>query len=215
MDSKNDVEGLFGCAEQEHDEAAWAAIVEQYRRLMIAWAVRCPATATSGESPEAIADQALTRAWLAIAPKGFAAFPNLAALLAYMRVCVTHTAIDATRTRAAQARTTQWLAVHEGRDPEQTLLEQLDRTELWRLVNSLITTEQERVVLVERYVLDLPPRRILARHPGLFTDVTAIYSAVRNLCCRLERHRELRQLWDEYTAGSAGSAAAVSRQIGE
>lgn len=148
MDSKNDIDGMFWLVEHEHDNAAWAAIVEQYRRLLIAWALRCPATATSGESPEAIADQALTRAWLAIAPKGFASFPNLAALLAYLRLCVTHTAIDATRARAAQARTMQWLTVLERRAPEQTLLEQLDRTELWHLVNSLITTEQERVVLV-------------------------------------------------------------------
>jgi DNA-directed RNA polymerase specialized sigma24 family protein len=200
MDSKQDVDSLFGGAEQEHDEAAWAAIVAQYRRLLIMWAARCPATATSGESPEAIADQALTRAWLAIAPKGLAAFPNLAALLAYLRVCVTHTAIDATRARAAQARMTQWRTVHEGSDPGQTLLEQLDRTEFWHLVSSLITTEQERVVLVERYVLDLPPRVILARHPTLFADVTTIYSVVRNLCCRLARHPELRQLWEDTVA---------------
>jgi DNA-directed RNA polymerase specialized sigma24 family protein len=200
MDSKQDVDSLFGGAEQAHDEAAWAAIVAQYRRLLITWAVQCPATATSGESPEAIADQALTRAWLAIAPKGFAAFPNLAALLAYLRVCVTHTAIDATRASAAQARATQWLTVPEASDPEQTLLEQLDRTEFWHLVSRLITTEQERVVLVERYVLDLPPRIILARHPTLFADITAIYSVVRNLCCRLARHPELRQLWEDAVA---------------
>jgi DNA-directed RNA polymerase specialized sigma24 family protein len=198
MGTNTDADGLFGRAGQGCDETAWAAIVNQYRRLLIAWAVRCPATATSGETPEAIADQALTRAWLAIAPKGFATFPNLAAFLAYLRVCVTHTAIDATRARVAQARTTQWLTIHDESNPEQTLLEQLDRTELWRLVNSLITTEQERVALVERYVLDLPPRIILARHSALFSDVTAIYSVVRNLCCRLERHRELRQLWEAY-----------------
>jgi DNA-directed RNA polymerase specialized sigma24 family protein len=196
MGTNTDADGLFGRAGQGCDETAWAAIVNQYRRRLIAWAVRCPATATSGETPEAIADQALTRAWLAIAPKGFAAFPNLAALLAYLRVCVTHTAIDATRARAAQARMTQWRTAHEGSDPEQAMLEQLDRTELWQLLNSLITTEQERVILVERYVLDLPPRIILARHPELFTDVTAIYSVVINLCCRLARHPELRQLWE-------------------
>src|SRR3954463_9448490 len=109
MGTNTDTDGLFGRAGQSYDETAWAAIVEQYRRLLIACAARCPATATSGESPEAIADQALTRAWLAIAPKGFAAFPNLAPLLSYLRVCVTHTAIDATRACAAQARTAQWL----------------------------------------------------------------------------------------------------------
>ena len=197
METIDDHDDRFDQVRQAPDDVAWAAIAGQYRRLLIAWALRCPATAASGESAEAIADQALTRAWLARTSKGFAACPNPAALLAYLRMCVTQTAIDAARARATQARTATWLAVHEPRYPEQALLEQLGRTALWRLVNDLIITEQEHVVLVERYVLDLPPRLILARHPTLFADVTAIYSAVRNICCRLRHQRDVRQLWEE------------------
>src|SRR4029450_2755657 len=106
------------------DDVAWAAIAEQYRRLLIAWALRCPATAASGERAEAITDQALTRAGLGVTYKCFAAFPNPAALLAYLRMCVTHTAIDAARARAAEVRTATWLAGHEPRDPEEGVLGQ-------------------------------------------------------------------------------------------
>jgi hypothetical protein len=71
------------------------------------------------------------------------------------------------------------------------------REELWRIVTSLVVSEQERVVLVESYVFDLPPRAILARHPGLFADVPSVYSAKRNLLNRLQRSRELQRLREE------------------
>jgi len=200
MKRSDNGKGLFGLTNSDPDAAAWTAIAERYRRLLIVWAVRCPATAASGESAEGIADQALTRAWSAISPKGFGSFPNLAAFLSYLHMCVTHVAIDAARARATQARIAQWLSVRETKDLEQTVLEELDRTEFWQLVNELVRTEQERVALVERFMLDLPPRIIQARHPVLFTDKTAVYSAVRNLCCRLQRHRELQLLWDERIA---------------
>ena len=200
MDRIEQGDEIFERLIRAHDDTVWTAFATQYRRLLIAWAARCPATVASGESAEAIADQALARAWVALSAKGFSGFPTLAAFLAYLRRCVTHTAIDAARSWATPAQTATRLTVRESLDPEQALLEQLERAELWQLVNSLIATEQERVVLVERYVLDLAPRVILARHPLLFADVTAIYAAVRNLCCRLQRHRDLRQLWEEHLA---------------
>jgi len=52
---------------------------------------------------------------------------------------------------AVQAKTAQRLAVREIMNPERTVLEQLDRTQLWSIVKNLITTEQEWVIFVERY----------------------------------------------------------------
>ncbi len=80
------------------------------------------------------------------------------------------------------------------------MLERLDRAELWRIIAGLVKTEAERVVLLERFVQDLPPRTILARHPTLFADVGAIYAAIRNVCERLRRNPELRRLYDERRA---------------
>lgn len=196
MDIRNDDDTPL--SEDDQTLPTWTAIAEQYRHLMILWAARCTATPISGECVEAIADQALTRAWLALS-RGTATFPNRAAFLAYLRTCVTHTAIDAARAQAAQTRAPQSLLGQALMCPEQVLLEQLDRAELWRVVSTLITTEQERIVLIERYVLDIPPRHILTRHPRLFADVASIYRTVRNLCDRLEHNAQLRQLWEEYT----------------
>ena len=71
------------------------------------------------------------------------------------------------------------------------MIAQLEREELWQLIMSLTTTEAERVALCERFVYDLPPRLIQARHPALFSDVTVVYMAICNLYDRLRRHREL------------------------
>jgi len=180
--------GLLDLTNSESDEAAWTAIAEQYRRLLIVCAVRYTATAASGESAEVIADQALTRAWLALSSKGLGSFPNPAAFLSYLRMCVTQVAIDAARARATQTRISQSLAASEATSAEQHIIEESERIKLWQLINGLMKTEEERVALVERFVLDLPPRIIQARHPALFADTTAVYRAVRTICDRLRRH---------------------------
>ncbi len=66
--------------------------------------------------------------------------------------------------------------------PEQIAIERIGQAELWRLIQGLVASEAERIVVVERFVLDLPPRAIQARHPELFADVRAVYGAIRNLC---------------------------------
>jgi DNA-directed RNA polymerase specialized sigma24 family protein len=188
---------LFRRAVQERDADAWAAITVRYRRLMIAWATRCQTAPVAGEPCEDLADRALTRAWAALSPERFADFPGLAALLAYLRTCVAATAIDAARARMAHERAIQRAAQTDPPLMEQVVLERISGAELWRIAASLVKTEAERVVLVERFVQDLPPRVILDRHPVLFEDVTAIYAAVRNLCGRLRRNPEIRRLYDK------------------
>src|SRR5439155_24875907 len=118
----------------------------------------------TNECYDDIADQAFARAWLALSPGRFDNFPNLGALLAYLRACVTTVMIDYARAQAAKARIIGKIEVGGSASPEQLVLEKLERRELWRLVTRLTVTEQECTVLVESYMLDLPPRAIWARH---------------------------------------------------
>jgi len=187
---------LFRHAVVEQSADAWATIAARYRNLMISWAVRCQASHIVHERNEDLADRALARAWTALSPERFAAFPNTAALLAYLRVCVTTTVIDAARAQAAYDRmcVVEWEAVAT---PEQATIAQLGRAELWPLVRTLVTTEAEWVALVERFVLDLPPRTIHVRHPTLFADVSVVYTAIRNLCDRLRRDQDIRRFYNE------------------
>ena len=82
MDIHDDSYDLFRRAVQERDADAWATIAARYRYLLVFWAAKCPTTQSAGEHCEDIADRALARAWAALSPERFGAFPNLAALLA-------------------------------------------------------------------------------------------------------------------------------------
>lgn len=191
---------LFRCAIVERDADKWAEIAARYRPLMIAWASNATVGGCADERSDEIADRALSRAWAALSPDRFAAFPGLGALLAYLRACVTATAIDAARSRAANDRLAHRLEVGFVATPEQVVLEKIGRAELWQLVSSLVETEQERVILFESFALDLPPRTILTRHPQLFASIWEIYGVKRNLLARLQRNPAIQRLRQELFA---------------
>ena len=189
---------LFRRAIVERDEDAWATLYERYRSLLISWSRRCGATLLIGEHCDDIADQAFARACMALSPGRFTQFPNLAKLLAYLRSCVVTVVIDCSRAQMARERALQNLEAHALATPEQIVLEEIERGDLWRLSSSLAETREERIVLVESFVLELPPRVIMARHPDLFTKIANVYFAKRNLLARLQRNPELQQLHELY-----------------
>ena len=188
---------LFRRAIVERDADAWAASATRYRRLMLSWARDSSARMAVTESYEDLADHALARAWMALSPARFANFPSLGAVLAYLRACVTAAVVDCARAEAARERMIGKLEVGDAASPEALVLQALNRGELWRLVEQLIAGEQERVVVVESYVYDLPPRAILTRHPELYADIDAVYAAKRNLLARLKGSRALREMFEE------------------
>lgn len=191
---------LFRHAIMNHDEDAWVESTVRYRPLLVTWAVYCSARSTIIEHCDDIADQALARAWRAISPARFTQFQNLAALLAYFRTCVTAVVLDYVRAQKAIERTLHRIEVHTVATPEEVLLDKINRTELWHLVNQIVETEQERTILSESFLLDMPPRTILARHPNLFSDIAAVYNAKRNLLGRLQRNRDLQELRRDWVA---------------
>lgn len=191
---------LFRRAIAEGDAAAWAAVYERYRPMLIGWARQNQITLQLGEESGDIADQALARAWAALTPARFDEFPNLASLLAYLRTCVAAVLIDMSRSRTSRERAMQRLEQRSTPTPEELVLDQMEFDMLWRVVSSVVESEQERVVLVENFVYNLPPRSILLRHPRLFDDVTDVYMAQRNLKARLQRNLALREIRQERAA---------------
>lgn len=188
---------LFRQAIEEHDAEAWSAIAMRYRNLLIAWVASCPGADACGERYEDLADEAFARAWQALSPQRFVAFPSLPALLGYLRACVSTTVIDALRSSAKHARAFQSID-ETGIQTEYAVIAALECEVLWERVVNMTTTEAERVALRERFVYDLPPRIILARHPALFPNITVVYTTIRNLCSRIQRNRELTQHYAEH-----------------
>jgi DNA-directed RNA polymerase specialized sigma24 family protein len=191
---------LFRRAIVERDDEAWAEIYTYFRPLLIGWARHAYTRAPAVGHYEDIADRALARAWSALTPAQFAQFPSLAALLGYLRACVGAAAIDAARAEATRERAYQKLDLPMVTTPEDLVLGAQSRDELWRLINKLVSSEPERIILIESFVLGLPPRAILERHQDCFADVPAVYGAKRNLLNRLERSRDLQRLYQELRA---------------
>jgi DNA-directed RNA polymerase specialized sigma24 family protein len=185
---------LFRRAIVERDEDAWAAIAVRYQRLLIAWAGQCSARVRIAEEGDDIADQAFARAWRALSAAQFAAFPNLAALLAYLRTCVAAVVIDLNRSQTIYERAKQSVVFEDVATPEEIILEQWLNEQLWRCVEAVVATPQERTVLTESFVYDLPPRAIYARHSALFADVSEVYNVKRNLLGRLQRNPMIQEL---------------------
>jgi DNA-directed RNA polymerase specialized sigma24 family protein len=186
---------LFRRAITQRDGDAWQAISTRYRSLLLAWAGSCSRRMWVDECCEDIADQALTRAWLALSPERFAGFASLAALLGYLHACVTATMIDSLRAQAARQRTMQQIEVGAIATPDEIVLGQIEREQLWQLITTYVTGAREYTFLIERFVLELPPRVILVRHPELFADISVIYTTRRNLLMRLQRIPELQRLY--------------------
>ena len=186
---------LFRRAIVERDDEAWAAIHTHYRQLLISWARHASARAPATGQYEDIADRALARAWSALTAEQFARFPSLAALLAYLRACVGAAAIDAARAEATRERAYQKLELSSVITPEDLVLGAQSCDELWRLLNKLVSNEHEQIILIESFVLGLPPRTILDRHQDRFEDVPAVYGIKRNLLNRLGRNRDLQQIY--------------------
>jgi DNA-directed RNA polymerase specialized sigma24 family protein len=193
---------LFRRAIEQRDADAWADIGWHYRGLLAAWAAQSSARGLIAEQPEDIADQAFARAWAALSSAHFSTFPHIASLLAYLRACVRATVIDHAREQASQLRAVQSIeSAVVSVAPEQAVLEELDRTEIWRLIMHMTSNLQEQIIVRESLVYALPPRAIQARHPDMFADVMQVYRVKRNLINRFQRNRELQRLWQERDAG--------------
>jgi DNA-directed RNA polymerase specialized sigma24 family protein len=196
-DSAADLEGyqLFQRAIVDRDADAWATIGDRYRRPLVSWANRCCAHMPNCESPEDIADRALARAWATLSPVQFDCYPNLAALLAYLRRCVTATSIDSARAQATLIGIEQLEAVSAPRG--QAVLETLHAAEIWRVISETTVSDQEQLILRASLVYALPPRAILARHPDQFSDVAEVYRIKCTLFKRLQHNHELQLCLEE------------------
>lgn len=189
---------LFRRAMVERDEAAWGHIFEQYAPLVEHWVRRTGAFAVSGESSDFFVSAAFTRFWQAIPASRFSAFPSLASLLNYLRRCATCVVIDSARSHAATdllpEESINWNKQKLAHADEEAT-DRVSRAEFWRLIDGLLNTEAERLVVHQSFLLGMKPGDIYASHSDLFSDVNEVYTLKRNILARLRRSPELRGLY--------------------
>jgi DNA-directed RNA polymerase specialized sigma24 family protein len=184
---------IFQRAVVERQDAAWAAIVTQYRGIVLAYVGQHTAAAAMRESEDFWINRAFQRFWTAVGPDRFDRFADLPSLLKYLKMCVHSVLMDEMRARRA---TTSLEDVPESlpsrTNAERTVLGNLAGQQLWEAIARQLQDDAERQVVQLSFARDLKPSEIAERHPDLFATVADVYRVKRNVIERLRRSTEIR-----------------------
>jgi DNA-directed RNA polymerase specialized sigma24 family protein len=204
---------LFRRALVDGDEQAWAALDRVYRAPLLYWARAHPLYRRAGEEAEALANQALARLWRGVGPARFAAFPNLRALLAYLRRCLHRLIVDHARTRTREEARAHALGRAQLGErpatPASRALARLAEAETWGVVRGHCHDEREARLAYGVLLLGLKPRELLVADPEGFGSVGTINAMRSVLVMRLRRCPELR--WRRQGEPSRLSAVPVAK----
>ncbi len=193
---------LFRRAVGERDQEAWDAVFAQYRGVVLAWVRQHPAGSVVREDDEYWVNRSFERFWSAVGSERFVLFPNLAAVLRYLKMCAHSVLLDAVRALGPQPPvplTEQVVATGAAGgvvDVEELAAGEAAVQELLRAIAAELHDEAERLVAHLCLVLDLKPREVYARHPDRFTGVADVYRVKRNLLDRLVRNPAIRRFLD-------------------
>lgn len=175
------------------DQDAWAAIVAQYRGVVLSWLRKGYGSAMQAEDDDHWVNRTFERFWQAVGADRFGSFPALANLLQYLKQCAITALLDDAR-QAARHRIDEREAERVAAivDPEPLALGALAHRDLWSLVVAEAQDEAERLVAHDSFVLDLKPGEIHERHPRHFASAAEVYRVKRNLLDRLRRNPAIR-----------------------
>ncbi len=190
---------LFRRAVCDRSQAAWEAVVAQYRGIVLAWVRQHSAAAAVHEDDSYWVNRTFERLWTAVGPDRFGMFSGLPALLKYFKMCVHSVLLDELRARHGG----QLESLDDERDDgsdhirvadvEDHAVGQLSGIELWRAIGLELADEAERRVVYLSFALDMKPGEIFERHPNQFGGVHDVYRIKRNVIERLRRNPEIRR----------------------
>jgi hypothetical protein len=181
----------------DRDQAAWGAVLAQYRGVVLAWVRQHPASNSSQEGDDYWVNRALERFWMAVGPDRFALFPDLPSLLKYLKMCVHSVLLDEVRARnASRLESLDQLpaASHaESTDIEGLAVGHMTGREIWHTIADALPDESERLLVYLSFALDLRPREIHQLHPERYPSVAEVYRIKRNVLDRLRRSEALQR----------------------
>ena len=169
------------------NEAAWHAILNQYRRLVYHW--------LGQHASEDHVQEVFLRFWQAQAraERAFSArFPHIGAVMRYLKQCAITVRVAAWREEKRRRALHKHLQAEAGWVEPASTPTKPTSTPLYQLLVAKLKNEEERVVFELSYAYDLPPREIQTLHPDLFPTVHQIYRVKENLLKRLRRDPEVR-----------------------
>jgi DNA-directed RNA polymerase specialized sigma24 family protein len=188
---------LFRRAMVDDDAAAWQAVMEVYRPLLVAHAGRRVVRGLVIEDNGFCVDRAFQRFWQACRNGRLHQFDDLAAILTYLKMCLGSVLLDEARSRRRQACTSLDDVPPEAcisLDPAALVVSRLAARQTWDAINAELRGPRERLVARLSFVGGLTPREILVRHPDTFRDVNDVYRTKRNVVERLRHSSTVRDL---------------------
>jgi DNA-directed RNA polymerase specialized sigma24 family protein len=200
---------LFRRAICVRDQRAWSALYRLYYRLVLSWIARHPARSSIQEDDDVLANGAFIRFWSSITPERFAAFPNTAALLRYLRMCCHSVVLDQVRAQRSVTTVPTFAQLAVATDPSDavsSVLSALVEETLWHIVRAEATSREEDLLVQLCLRLDMKPREVQERHPDMYPTVEDVYRTKRNLLDRLFRNGTLRRLLVDNAAVLVGSS---------
>jgi hypothetical protein len=162
------------------DQEAWICMQDCLGGVVRGWLHRHPSreAASRLESEENYVAQAFERFWLATTLTHRVEFKTLAAALQYLRASLNGAILDTLRTysRSREAPLPE---------PGEPLVEEhADSSEVWEILQTVLSNEREQRLAYLLYHCGLKPREIVQFCPGEWSDVQEIY---RVRCTIMER----------------------------
>lgn len=162
------------------DQEAWICMQDCLGGVVRGWLHRHPSreAACRLESEENYVAQAFERFWLATTLTHRVEFKTLAAALQYLRASLNGAILDTLRTysRSREAPLPE---------PGEPLVEEhADSSEVWEVLQTVLSNEREQRLAYLLYHCGLGPREIVQFCPGEWSDVQEIY---RVRCTIMER----------------------------
>jgi DNA-directed RNA polymerase specialized sigma24 family protein len=199
---------LFRRALTEQNQDAWEAIYSEFALLVRKWISEHPGYGYLDLGSDTFVNCAFTNLWRSLsARERFARFPELAAILAYLRACARSCVRDEYRRQyhsaeslsledesVASAGAAPISAAPTVPDPGKIVLEREQSDRLHRTIARHLQDERDRFVFQASFEWSVRPGEIFALRPDLFSDVQHVYRVKRNLLDRLSRDPEMAEL---------------------
>jgi hypothetical protein len=180
---------LFHRALMQRDSLAWEVLQRRFSKMVLHWMRVHPLRdiACRHDSEENYVAQAFARFWQATVNNHGIEFRSLASVLKYLRASLNGAILDTIRSYSRL----QEMPLPEPGEPGELLAEeQEDESELWPIIQSLISDERQKRVAYLLFHSHLKPREIVKFCPREFRDVQEIYSLRRTIFERLLRNAD-------------------------
>ncbi len=181
---------LFHRAIANRDQQAWAAICEQYWRLIARWVNGPP------DQVDARVNTTFARFWQAVPPRNFSKFSGTGKLMAFLRACARSVRIDEHRRQKRRnlvGLEDAPLEVDDTTAPQ--AMDNVSRRELSAHIKRRLRDEQEHLLFDLSFTVGLKPRQIAQEYPDHFTDVAQVRRIKERIVLRLKNDLRLQEWW--------------------